>query len=110
MIARGLCMTFIVLALLGQGELQAVDLPAQRWIYLQQNLQVADNIPKIEAILRRGAKAGYNGVVLADYKLNILDRVVQQVSGKPNEESPSGTEAAARDSGVATVVPSAEKL
>lgn len=43
-------------------------------------------------------------------KLNILDRVVQQVSGKPNEESPSGTEAAARDSGVATVVPSAEKL
>ena len=29
----------------------------------------------LEAILRRAAKSGYNGVVLADYKLNILDRV-----------------------------------
>lgn len=46
-----------------------------RWVYLQQNLQVADNLPKIEGILRRAAKSGYNGVVLADYKLNILDRV-----------------------------------
>ena len=46
-----------------------------RWIYLQQNLQVTENLPKIEAILRRAAAAGYNGVVLADYKLNILDRV-----------------------------------
>lgn len=46
-----------------------------RWIYLQQNLQVAENLPKIEGILRRAAKSGYNGVVLADYKLNILDRV-----------------------------------
>ena len=46
-----------------------------RWVYLQQNLQVKENLPKIEAILRRAAKSGYNGVVLADYKLNILDRV-----------------------------------
>ncbi len=47
----------------------------QRWLYLQQNLQVTENLDKIEAILRRAAKVGYNGVVLADYKLNILDRV-----------------------------------
>jgi hypothetical protein len=47
----------------------------RRWIYLQQNLQVTENLPKIESILRRAAKSGYNGVVLADYKLNILDRV-----------------------------------
>ncbi len=46
-----------------------------RWVYLQQNLQVKENLPKIEAILRRAAKSGYNGVVLADYKLSILDRV-----------------------------------
>ncbi|MBC7965923.1 MAG: hypothetical protein H7Z17_08360, partial [Fuerstia sp.] len=46
-----------------------------RWVYLQQNLQVAENMPKIEAVLRTAAKSGYNGVVLADYKLNILDRV-----------------------------------
>jgi hypothetical protein len=47
----------------------------RRWIYLQQNLQVTENLPKIEAILRRGAKSGCNAVVLADYKLNVLDRV-----------------------------------
>ncbi len=49
--------------------------PTRRWLYLQQNLQVAENLPKIEDILRRAAKVGYNGVVLADYKLNVLDRV-----------------------------------
>ena len=49
--------------------------PEFRWVYLQQNLQVTENLPKIEAVLRRAAEAGYNGVVLADYKLNILDRV-----------------------------------
>lgn len=53
----------------------AADPPAQRWLYLQINLQVADNVAKTEALLRRAAKAGYNGVVLADYKLNILNRV-----------------------------------
>lgn len=47
----------------------------QRWVYLQMNLQVAENVPKVSEILRRAAKVGYNGVVLADYKLNILDRV-----------------------------------
>lgn len=49
--------------------------PADRWIYLQTNLQVADNVTKLEPILERAARAGYNGVVLADYRLNILDRV-----------------------------------
>ena len=49
--------------------------PELRWVYLQQNLQVKENLPKIEAVLRRAKAAGYNGVVLADYKLNILDRV-----------------------------------
>ena len=49
----------------------------RRWLYLQMNMQVAENVPKAEALFRRAAKAGYNGVVLADYKLNILDRVPQ---------------------------------
>jgi hypothetical protein len=54
---------------------QEPDPLPHRWLYLQQNLQVAANLDKIEPILRRAAKVGYNGVVLADYKLNILDRV-----------------------------------
>lgn len=49
----------------------------RRWVYLQTNLQVAENVDKVSDILRRAAQAGYNGVVLADYKLNILDRVPQ---------------------------------
>jgi hypothetical protein len=48
---------------------------SRRWVYLQLNLQVEANVEKAESILRRAAAAGYNGVVLADYKLNILDRV-----------------------------------
>ncbi len=58
-----------------QNAARAAEPLELRWVYLQQNLQVAENLPKIEAILRRAAKSGYNGVVLADYKLNILDRV-----------------------------------
>lgn len=58
------------------GSLASADEPIElRWVYVQQNLQVRENIPKVEAILRRAAAAGYNGVVLADYKLNVLDRV-----------------------------------
>lgn len=48
---------------------------SRRWLYLQINLQVKENVPKAQELLRRAAKAGYNGVVLADYKLNVLDRV-----------------------------------
>lgn len=47
----------------------------RRWLYLQQNLQVTENLPQIESILKRAADSGYNAVVLADYKLNVLDRV-----------------------------------
>jgi hypothetical protein len=63
------------------ASLFAAAAPAQdavltrRLVYLQTNLQVRENVPKAEAILARAAKAGYNGVVLADFKLNILDRV-----------------------------------
>src|SRR5215470_15993467 len=69
------CLILWVLCTLLEPQLTRAEPPTRRWLYLQQNLQVAENLPKIEAILRRAAKAGYNGVVLADYKLNILDRV-----------------------------------
>jgi hypothetical protein len=47
----------------------------RRWLYLQTNLQVDENARKASELMRRAAAAGYNGVVLADYKFNILDRV-----------------------------------
>jgi hypothetical protein len=50
---------------------------SRRWVYLQLNLQVEANVAKAEGIAKRAKAAGYNGIVLADYKLNILDRVPQ---------------------------------
>jgi hypothetical protein len=58
----------------GLATRASAELPL-RWLYLSTNLQVNENVPKAEALLRRAAKAGYDGVLLADYKLNILDRV-----------------------------------
>ncbi|HEY3413746.1 MAG TPA: carbohydrate binding domain-containing protein [Armatimonadota bacterium] len=52
--------------------------PRHRWVYLSTNLQVADNVGVAEGILRRAKAAGYNGVVLSDYKLNRLDSVPPQ--------------------------------
>ncbi|MDA1230757.1 MAG: hypothetical protein O2856_08285 [Planctomycetota bacterium] len=47
----------------------------RRWVYVQTNLQVTENADRLEQILRRAKAAGYNGMLLADYKLNVLDRV-----------------------------------
>lgn len=46
-----------------------------RWVYCMHNLQVKENADALVRIIERAGKAGYNGVVLADYKVNILDRV-----------------------------------
>jgi hypothetical protein len=48
---------------------------ALRWFYASHNLQVEKNADELIGLIRRAGKAGYNGMVLADYKLNILDRV-----------------------------------
>ena len=46
-----------------------------RWVWCMHNLQVKENADAVIRIIERASKAGYTGVVLADYKLNILDRV-----------------------------------
>jgi hypothetical protein len=46
-----------------------------RWVYIAQNLQVQENVPVVQSLMRRAKAAGYNGIMLADYKFNILDRV-----------------------------------
>lgn len=46
-----------------------------RWFYAMFNLQVADQADQLIRLIDRASKAGYNGMVLADYKLNVLDRV-----------------------------------
>lgn len=46
---------------------------AYRWFYVQTNLFREDAEPRLEALLERAAKAGYNGMVLTDSKLQSLD-------------------------------------
>lgn len=47
----------------------------QRWFYLQTNLLPKANVERALGLLERAAKAGYNGMVLADSKIETLDRV-----------------------------------
>lgn len=48
-----------------------------RWVWLQTNLLPEQNMPKVESIMRRAAKAGYTGIVLSDSKFSILDRMFE---------------------------------
>lgn len=48
-----------------------------RWVYVSHNLLVDANVKTVIDIMRRAKEAGYNGVVLADYKFNI--HVAEQV-------------------------------
>jgi hypothetical protein len=67
---------FVVIVGAGTLSTTLADQPLKhRWVYLMTNLQVNENLPKAESLVRRAAKAGYNGIVLADFKLNVLDRV-----------------------------------
>lgn len=49
---------------------------AYRWVYIQCNLQVDAEVVRLKGILQRAAAAGYNGIVLSDYKFGFLDRVI----------------------------------
>jgi hypothetical protein len=49
----------------------------RRWVYVMTNLQVNASADRLIALIERSAAAEYNGFVLADYKLNVLDRVTQ---------------------------------
>ena len=46
-----------------------------RWFYSSANLQVDKSADELIALIERAASVGYNGLMLADYKLNILNRV-----------------------------------
>jgi hypothetical protein len=68
-------LAFLVVVGAGPSTTLAEQPLKHRWFFLMTNLQVHENLPKAETLLHRAAKAGYNGVVLADFKLNVLDRV-----------------------------------
>lgn len=62
-------------ASLAQEAAPAVPAYARRWFYSSVNLQVDRAADGLIALVDRAGKAGYNGLMLADYKLNVLDRV-----------------------------------
>jgi hypothetical protein len=42
------------------------------WFYAPFNLQVDSNVDTVKALIDRAAAAGYHGMVLADFKINLL--------------------------------------
>ncbi len=65
----------ILLALSALPPARDDDRYTRRWFYAMTNVQVAANADGLVDLIGRAGRAGYNGVVLADYKLNVLDRV-----------------------------------
>lgn len=61
--------------LAGSARAEEAPVYARRWFYSATNLQVDSAADDLIALTRRAAGAGYNGLMLADYKLNVLDRV-----------------------------------
>src|SRR4029078_8242383 len=71
----------LLLALLPLQALRA-DEPkprfAQRWFYAPFNLLVDKNVDELIGLMKRAQKSGYNGVLLADYKFNILGKMPER--------------------------------
>jgi hypothetical protein len=55
------------------AALALTQLPPYRWVYLQTNFFVENNVNQAIALTQRAAKAGYNGIVIADSKLQNQD-------------------------------------
>ena len=66
---------FLMLAALAPGAFAAEDSGRQLWLYYPTNLQVAENVDKLEGVWTRAAKAGYTHVLLADTKFGKLGDV-----------------------------------
>lgn len=64
-----------ILALMAIAAEQPKTRFEQRWFYAMHNLLVDKNVDELVALIERAGKSGYNGVVLADYKFNILGKM-----------------------------------
>jgi hypothetical protein len=60
-------------ALLLGGRYPAKDRPLPyRWVLIRRNLLPEENVGRVQAIMRRAKAAGYNGIVLYDFKFQQL--------------------------------------
>jgi hypothetical protein len=65
---RRIWLLSVLILCLFSGTLQARSDLSKRWIYISSNLYVNENVQKLEQLLRRAQKAGYNGLLFTDYK------------------------------------------
>lgn len=72
---RRACLVLLLLA----APLRAAEEPKprfeQRWFYAPFNLLVDKNVDELLGLMKRAKASGYNGVLLADYKFNILGKM-----------------------------------
>ncbi len=68
----------------GRPPLPDAGASPQLWFYAQHNLQVDSNVGIVEGLLDRAADAGYHGIVLADFKLNLLQTGLLSSEYAPN--------------------------
>jgi hypothetical protein len=63
-----ICLFSALILCLFSFTVQARSGLSKRWLYVSSNLYVNENVQKLEQLLRRAQKAGYNGVLFTDYK------------------------------------------
>src|SRR3954447_22051800 len=52
----------------------------RRWVWVMPNLLVEKEADRVVALVERAGRAGYNSVVISDYKLNLLARMPKTYS------------------------------
>lgn len=72
------CLLLAALLCFAAGAFSAEPVYQRRWVYCSFNNQVEKNSDELIALMDRAKAAGYNGIMLADYKFNVLDRVIPQ--------------------------------
>jgi hypothetical protein len=72
----------VAVLILGSGALQAADKGGapyrERWVYCSANLQVDQSVDQVIALIERAGRDGYTAMLIADYKLQVLDRVIDR--------------------------------
>ena len=63
---------------------------AHRWVWVQTNLLVDENVERNLKLFERAAKAGYNGIVLADSKFTRWDLLPKHYLDNVRRTSVSG--------------------
>jgi hypothetical protein len=71
----GAAAVLILLVASSQGGEAGTPRYPERWVYCSANLQVDQSVKDVIALIDRAKQAGYTTMLIADYKLQVLDRV-----------------------------------